>query len=76
MRCMIPQPFASGGNRSYPKFWFVTGDLRYRGYFTLTVTLEPSVEWVAGTGHLTVGKIGSHVVLWALPRDSEVRLRG
>jgi hypothetical protein len=30
--CMIPQPFAAGGNRSYPDFWVITADPRYPGY--------------------------------------------
>jgi hypothetical protein len=25
MGCMVPQPFATGGSRSYPKFWAITG---------------------------------------------------
>jgi hypothetical protein len=32
MRCMVIQPFAAGGNRSYPKFWAITGGPRYPGY--------------------------------------------
>jgi hypothetical protein len=34
-----------------------------REVMTLTVALEPSVERVAGAGHSTMGRIGSHVVL-------------
>jgi hypothetical protein len=30
--CMVPQPFAAGGNRSYPEFWAVTGAPQYLGY--------------------------------------------
>jgi hypothetical protein len=26
---LVPQPFATGGNRWYPDFWAVIGDLRY-----------------------------------------------
>jgi hypothetical protein len=33
---MVPQPFATGGNRLYPKFWVVTGDPWYPGYLILT----------------------------------------
>jgi hypothetical protein len=44
--------------------------------FTPTVAPEPSVERVAGASHSTVGRTGSHMVLWALPRGSTVRLRG
>jgi hypothetical protein len=32
MGCMVPQPFAAGGNRSYLEFWAITGGLRYPGY--------------------------------------------
>jgi hypothetical protein len=30
--CMVPKPFATGGNQSYPKFWVVTVGARYLGY--------------------------------------------
>jgi hypothetical protein len=36
MRCMVPQSFAAGGNRSYPEFWVVTGGPRYSGYIIPT----------------------------------------
>jgi hypothetical protein len=36
MGCMVSQPFAVGGNRSYPEFWVITGSLRYPGSITLT----------------------------------------
>jgi hypothetical protein len=32
MGCMVPQPFATGGNQSYPEFWTVSGGPRYPGY--------------------------------------------
>jgi hypothetical protein len=32
VRCMVPQPFAVGGNWSYPEFWAVTGGPQYPGY--------------------------------------------
>jgi hypothetical protein len=32
MGCMVPQPFVAKENRSYPKFWAVTGDPRYPRY--------------------------------------------
>jgi hypothetical protein len=32
MGCMVPQPFAAGGNWSYPKFWCVTDGPQYPGY--------------------------------------------
>jgi tetrahydromethanopterin S-methyltransferase subunit D len=44
-------------------------------YNTQTVAHEPSVEVVAGVGHSMVGGIGTHMVLWALLRDSAMRLR-
>jgi hypothetical protein len=31
MGCMVPQPFAAGGNQSYPEFWAVIGGPWYRG---------------------------------------------
>jgi hypothetical protein len=47
--CIVPQPFAVGGNRSYPEFWAVTGGPWYWGYFTLIVSPEPCVEWAVKT---------------------------
>jgi hypothetical protein len=44
MGCMVPQPFAAGGNQSYREHWAVTGGLRYQGYFTPIVAPVPSVE--------------------------------
>jgi hypothetical protein len=76
MGCMVPQSFAIGGNRSYLEFWAVTGGPRYLGYITLIVALGPSVERVAGASHLMVGRTCTHMVLWVLPWDSAVRLRG
>jgi hypothetical protein len=73
---MALQPFAAGGNRSYPKFWDVTGDPRYSVYYTSIVALEPSVEWVARAGHSTVGRIGTHMLLRVPPWDSLVRSWG
>jgi hypothetical protein len=74
MGCMAPQPFATGGNRSYLEFCAVTGDPYYLEYFAPTVALEPSVERVARAGHSMMGTTGSHMVLRALPRDSRARL--
>jgi hypothetical protein len=34
--CMVSQPFAAEGNRSYLEFCAVTGGPRYPGYITLT----------------------------------------
>jgi hypothetical protein len=73
---MVPQPFAARENRSYREFWAVTGGPRYPGYITATVSPELSIERVVGAGNSTVGGAGTHIVLWALPRDSVVRLRG
>jgi hypothetical protein len=44
MRCMIPQPFASGGKWSYSEFWAVIGDPQYPGYYTLTVAPSPPLS--------------------------------
>jgi hypothetical protein len=67
--CMVSQPFATRGNRSYLEFWVVTGNPWYPGYFTPIVAPEPSLEWVVGAGHSMVGRTGSHKVLWALLWD-------
>jgi hypothetical protein len=50
-RCMVPQPFAAGGNRSYLEFWVIISSPRYPGYITPIVAHEPSVERVVGTSH-------------------------
>jgi hypothetical protein len=39
MGCMLPQPFAAGGNRPYPEFWAVAGGPQYLGYFTPIILL-------------------------------------
>jgi hypothetical protein len=57
-------------------FWVITDNLRYPGYKTLTVAPKPSVERVAGAGHLIGGRIGTHMKLRVPPWDSEVRLWG
>jgi hypothetical protein len=74
MGCMVRQSLAVRGNRSYPEFWAVTSDQWNPGYQTSIVALEPSVERVAGAGHSTVGRIGTHMLLWAPSQDSMVRL--
>jgi hypothetical protein len=33
---MVSQPFTTGENQSYLKFWVITGNPQYPGYFTLT----------------------------------------
>jgi hypothetical protein len=63
MGCMIPQPFATGGNRSYLEFWVVTGSPRYSGYFTPTIAPEPSVERVVKNILSMGGRIGAYVAL-------------
>jgi hypothetical protein len=49
MGCIIPRPLATGGNWSYPELWAVTSGLRYPGYKTPTVALEPFIERAAKT---------------------------
>jgi hypothetical protein len=68
----FPNHFAARGNRSYPDYWEVTGDLRYPGYKTPTVAPEPFVERVAGAGRSKGCRIGTHMILQGVPRDSEV----
>jgi hypothetical protein len=58
----------------YLEFWAITDGLWFLGYITPIVAPKPSVEQVAGASHSTVGKIGSHTILWALLRDSAMRL--
>jgi hypothetical protein len=40
MEYMVPQSFATRGNRSYLELWVVTSGLRYPGYKTLRVALS------------------------------------
>jgi hypothetical protein len=70
---MVHQPFAAGGNQLYLDFWAIIGDLRFLGYKTPTVALEPIIKWVAGAIHSTGDIIGTHMLLWVLPRDLMVR---
>jgi hypothetical protein len=43
--CMVLQPFAAGGNRSYQEFWAVTGGRRYLGYLPQQLhILRPSLQ--------------------------------
>jgi hypothetical protein len=70
---MVLQSFATGGNWSYLESWAITGDPRYLVYLTPTVAPVPSVERVAGASHSTVGKTGTHMLLWALPWDLAAR---
>jgi hypothetical protein len=63
------QLFAAGGNQSYPDSWAITDGPRYSGYNILTLSPEPSIKRVAGAVHSTRGRIGTHALLWLLPRD-------
>jgi hypothetical protein len=36
MRCMVLQPFSTGGNQSYLEFWAITSDPWNPAYFTPT----------------------------------------
>jgi hypothetical protein len=38
--CMIPQPFATGENRSYLEFWAVIGGVWYPRYIAPTIPIE------------------------------------
>jgi hypothetical protein len=40
MRCMVPQPFTAGRNRSYPEFWAITSGLRNPGYLPRQVPIR------------------------------------
>jgi hypothetical protein len=60
---MVLQPFVDGGNQSYLEFWAITSDPWNPVYFAPTVASESSIEWVAGVGHSTVGRIGTHMLL-------------
>jgi hypothetical protein len=72
MGSIVPQPFAASGNRSYLDFWAITDDSWYPGYKTPIIALEPCVEQVVRAGHLMGGRIGTHMMLWVPPQDSEV----
>jgi hypothetical protein len=67
--CLVPQPFAAGGNRLYLEFWAITGGPRYSGYITPTVAPEPSIERVARDSHSMMGRTGTHMGLWAISLD-------
>jgi hypothetical protein len=72
MGCMVLQPFDTSGSRSFPDFWIETGDPLYLGYKTPIVASEPSVEQMARVVYSMEGRIGTHMILWVLPRGSEV----
>jgi hypothetical protein len=46
MGCMVPQPLAVGGNRSYLEFWTVTGDPRYPRYLTPIIVFSFELLYV------------------------------
>jgi hypothetical protein len=69
MGCIVSQPFATGGNRSYLEFWAVTSSPCYPGYFIPIVALELSVERAVKNVLSTGGKIGAHTLLRAFPWD-------
>jgi hypothetical protein len=54
----------------------MTGDAWYLGYKTPIVAPEPSVERVDGVLPKMGGRIGTHMILWVLSHDSEVRSWG
>jgi hypothetical protein len=60
---MKPQPFASGGNRSYPEFWVVTGGLWYSEYFTSIVDPGPSIEQAVKNVLSTGGRIDAQMLI-------------
>jgi hypothetical protein len=66
MWCMVPQPFATGGNQLYPEFWVVISSPRYPRYFTSIVATKPFVEQAVKNVLSTGGIIGAHTLLWAL----------
>jgi hypothetical protein len=68
MECVVPQPFASGGNRPYLDFWAVTCDPWYK---TLIVSPEPSVEPVAGASHSTGRRKDTCMMLWFTRQEVE-----
>jgi hypothetical protein len=75
MEYMDPQLFPARENRSYPEFWPYPVAHGTRGIYPDS-SPKPSVEQVAGVGHSTMGRTCSHMILWALPRDSVVILWG
>jgi hypothetical protein len=46
-------------------YWDVTGSPWYPGYRTLTVALEPIVEWLVGDFYMAGGGSGTHVITGA-----------
>jgi hypothetical protein len=62
--CMVPQSFATNQQAAVP-------GVNYNDN-----SPEPLVERVAGADHSTVGRIGTHMILWALLWDLAARLWG
>jgi hypothetical protein len=63
---MVPKPFAARENRSCLELWAVTSDLQYSGYKIPLVDPEPSVEQTVEIVQLIGGRIGTHMLLWAV----------
>jgi hypothetical protein len=72
-RCMVPQLFAAGGNRSYLEFWAVISGPRYPGYKTLIEAPEPTVEWLVRAFHSAGGGLGTHMLMWVPMWDPMMR---
>jgi hypothetical protein len=45
MGCMVPQPFAAGGNQSYQEFWAVTGDPWHRDTRFVQISAREGRRW-------------------------------
>jgi hypothetical protein len=42
MGCLVPQPYATRMNQSYPEFYVLIDEPRYQGYFSPTTKLAPA----------------------------------
>jgi hypothetical protein len=70
----FPSRLPLDGTDCIQNFWAITGGPWYLGYFILTVAPKPSVEWAIIKNILsTSGRIGAHMLLWALLWDSAAR---
>jgi hypothetical protein len=76
MGCVVPQHLPLEGTGRIQNFCAVIVDPRYLGYKTPIVAPEPSVEWAVENILLMGGRIGNHMLLWALPQDLMMRLWG
>jgi hypothetical protein len=59
--CLVPQPFAAGGNRLYLEFWAITGGPRYSGYITPTVAQGQRQSLDDGQNRYSYGIVGNFV---------------